>query len=105
VPQASNKAARRLDLRTYFKRAPFPAEKHIGKGDFCQVRRFAYWKRYIIELNGSSRPLKFGPGGDLANFRVFDDAAAEVLAGGLQHGAAEIQTMYVEAKERFEEAA
>ena len=46
-----------------------------------------------------------GAGGDLANFGVFDDAAAEVFYGGLEHGAAQVVAVDVEAGKRFQETA
>ena len=54
--------------------------------------------RACVLLEGSAR-------GDLVDFGVFDDAAAEFLDGGLEHGAAQVVAMDVEAGERFEEAA
>ena len=49
--------------------------------------------------------LKGSAGGDLADFRVFYDAAAKVFYGGLKHGAGEIVAVDVEAGERLGEAA
>jgi len=46
-----------------------------------------------------------GAGGDLADFGVFDDTAAEFFDGGLQHRAAEIVAVDVEVGEGLEEAA
>jgi hypothetical protein len=53
----------------------------------------AYW--YV------ERELEGGAGGDLADFGVFDDAAAELFDGGLQHGAADVVAVDVEVGERF----
>ena len=41
--------------------------------------------------------LEGGAGGDLADFGVFDFAAAEFLEGGLEHGAGEVMAVDVEA--------
>ena len=49
--------------------------------------------------------LEGGAGGDLADFGIFDGAAAEFFGGGLEHGAAEVVAVDVAAGERFEEAA
>jgi hypothetical protein len=43
--------------------------------------------------------------GDLADFCVFDDAAAKAFHRGLEHGAAKVVAVDVEAGERLEEAA
>jgi hypothetical protein len=49
--------------------------------------------------------LERGAGGDLADFGVFDDAAAKFFDSGLKHGAAEVMAVDVESGERLEEAA
>ena len=47
--------------------------------------------------------LERGAGGDLADFGVFDDAAAKSFEGGLQHGTADVVAVDVEVGEGFEE--
>ena len=48
---------------------------------------------------------EFSTGGDLADFRIFDDAAAEIFDGGLEHSAAEIVAMDISGGERLEDEA
>ena len=45
--------------------------------------------------------LESGAGRDLADFGVFNDAAAELFDGGLQHGSPEILAVDVKVGERF----
>ena len=49
--------------------------------------------------------LEGGAGGDLADFGVFDGAAAEIFDGSLEHGAAEVVAVDVEAGKALENAA
>jgi len=59
-------------------------------------------QRYIGLFDAS---LERGTGGDLADFGVFDDTAAESFDGGLQHGAADIVAVDIETRKRLEEPA
>jgi hypothetical protein len=52
-----------------------------------------------------ARDLERGADGDLADFGVFDDAAAKLFDSGLKHGAAEVVAVDVKPGERLEEAA
>jgi hypothetical protein len=49
--------------------------------------------------------LERDAGGDLADFGIFDHAAAKLFDSGLKHGAAEVMAVDVESGERLEEAA
>jgi len=59
------------------------------------------------ELAGSpcTTELEGNAGGDLADFGVFDDAAAEFFYRGLEHGAAQVVAVNVEAGKWLEKAA